>query len=212
MPPLRGAITRCGFTRLPCHEAWHNKRIKETRQCNITTVISHRRAPYPQRVRAKKIMPRKQRTAEELQEASNHLHYELWMLSSLAQAIASGISNQGWLTNALLESFVVHVRGVMDFLYNDAPQKDDVVAQDYFASSDEWSDIRPKLSELLSKAKKRAGKEVAHLTYARLSVTPETKPWPFIDIANEITSIVEVFLNNVPREKLGSQWKRNAAP
>jgi hypothetical protein len=112
------------------------------------------------------------------------------MLSSLAQAIASGISNQGWLTNALLESFVVHVRGVMDFLYNDTPQNDDVVAQDFFASVDAWASVRPELSELLSKAKKRAGKEIAHLTYARLAVTPDTKPWAFAAIANEITSVM----------------------
>jgi hypothetical protein len=82
------------------------------------------------------------------------------MLSSLAQAIASGISNQGWLTNALLESFVVHVRGVMDFLYNDTPQNDDVVAQDFFASVDAWASVRPELSELLSKAKNEQGRKL----------------------------------------------------
>lgn len=134
------------------------------------------------------------------------------MLSSLAQAIASGIANQGWLTNALLESFVIHVRGVMDFLYNDSPQADDVVAQDFFPSADAWMKIRPQLSELLSTAKRRAGKEVAHLTYARLVVTPDTKPWPFVAIANEVASVMEVFLKNVPKEKLGSQWQKNIAP
>ena len=163
-------------------------------------------------VRAQPAMPRKQRSNEELQDASNHLHYEVWMLNSLAQAIASGIANQGWLTNALLESFVVHVRGVMDFLYNDAPQNDDVAAQDFFASADTWTSVRPGLSELLSKAKKRAGKEIAHLTYARLAVTPDTKPWPFVAIANEITSVMKIFLQNVPKEKLGSQWQRDTAP
>ena len=134
------------------------------------------------------------------------------MLGSLAQAIGSGIANQGWLTNALLESFVVHVRGVMDFLYNDNPQNDDVVAQDFFASPDAWASIRPELSELLRKAKKRVGKEIAHLTYARLEVTPDTKPWPFVSIANEVSSVMQVFLKNVPKEKLGSQWKVNITP
>lgn len=154
-------------------------------------------------------MGRKLRSNKELQEASNHLHYELWMLSSLAQSMASGISSQGWLTNALLESFVVHVRGVMDFLYNDTPQKDDVVAQDYFSSTEEWINIRPELSGHLSTAKSRAGKEVAHLTYARLAVTQDTKPWPYGAIANEITSVIQIFLQKVPREKLGSEWQKN---
>lgn len=111
-------------------------------------------------------MARQQRSNEELQQASNHLHYEIWMLSSLAQAIGSGIAREGWLTNALLESFVIHVRGVMDFLYNDSPQTDDVVAQDFFPSASNWFQIRPQRSDLLIAAKKRAAKEVAHLTYA----------------------------------------------
>lgn len=87
------------------------------------------------------------------------------MLSSLAQAMASGIASQGWLTNALLESFVIHVRGVMDFLYNDTPQPDDVVAQDFFASNDAWVKIRPKLSELLSTAKGVPGRKwhISHM-------------------------------------------------
>ena len=79
-------------------------------------------------------MPRQLRSDTDLREASNHLHYEVWMLTSSAQAMASGIANNGWLKYALLESFVVHVRGVMDFLYNDNPQPDDVVAQDFFPS------------------------------------------------------------------------------
>lgn len=169
---------------------------------------SYRRAVYVSvRYKALIDMTRKQRTSDELKEASNHLQYEYWMLNSLAQAIASGISNQGWLTNALLESFVIHVRGLMDFLYNDKPQKDDVVAQDYFASLDEWKKHRPPLSEILEKAKRRAGKEIAHLTYARLDVTPDIKPWSFIDITNEISKVMKVFVENVHTEILGSRWK-----
>ena len=156
-------------------------------------------------------MARKQRTGDELREASNHLHYEVWMLGSLAQSIASGIATQGWLTNALLESFVVHVRGVMDFLYNDNPQGDDVVAQDFFPLPDAWFDIRPKASELLIAAKKRAGKEIVHLTYARQNVTPETKPWRFTEIANEVTAVMQTFLDHVPDENLGSRWRPDPA-
>lgn len=156
-------------------------------------------------------MPRKQRSNEELQEVSNHLHYELWMLSSLAQAMESGIADRGWLANALLESFVIHVRNVLDFLYNDHPQSDDVVAQDFFPSAKAWVKIRPRLSELLSTAKKRAGKEVVHLTYARLDVTPDTKPWPFVAIANEVASVMKVFSDSVPEDKLGSRWAKQPA-
>lgn len=152
-------------------------------------------------------MPRKVRTVEELQEASDHLYYEIWMLKALANGIASGIAGQGPIANALLESFVIHVRAVMDFLYADKPQVDDVIAEDFFDTPEHWTKMRPTLSELLSQAKRRAGKEVAHLTYARLDVTPETKPWPFIQIADEISAVINTFLENVPKNKLGSRWK-----
>lgn len=152
-------------------------------------------------------MPRKVRTVEELREASNHLHYEIWMLTSLANGIASGIPGQGPIANALLESFVIHVRAVMDFLYADKPQVDDVIAEDFFDTPDQWTKMRSALSELLSQAKRRAGKEVAHLTYARLDVTPETKPWPFVQITNEISTVIKTFIENVPKNKLGSQWQ-----
>ncbi len=154
-------------------------------------------------------MARLQRTDPELQNASHHLHYEIWMLTSLANGIGSGIAGQGPIANALLESFVIHVRTLMDFLYNDSPQPDDVIAEDYFSSPDEWRKVRPELTELLKSSKRRAGKEVAHLTYARLDVTPETKPWAFIQIANELSAIINMFLQHVPKSKLGSQWKNN---
>lgn len=152
-------------------------------------------------------MGRKIRADEELREASEHLHYEMWMLTCLAHGIGSGIAGQGPIAKALLESFVIHVRVLMDFLYNDKPQIDDVIAEDYFPSPDDWLKVRPKLTEMLKLSKKRAGKEVADLTYARLDVTPETKPWPFVQIANEISSVIKIFLRYVPKSKLGKQWE-----
>lgn len=152
-------------------------------------------------------MTRTIRKLEELQESSNHLFYEVWMFTALANGLASGIAGQGPIANALLESFVIHVRTIMDFLYADRLQTDDVIAEDFFASPEQWTKIRPALSESLSQAKRRAGKEVAHLTYARLDVTPETKPWRFIEIAKEIMAVIDIFLKNVPKEKPGSKWK-----
>ena len=154
-------------------------------------------------------MARTKRADKELQEASNHLQYEFWMLMSVAKAFASGIAAQGWLVNALLESFVIHFRALLDFFYPpEKVKKDDVLAEDYFDDSDDWEKIRPQLSEALSRAKKRAHKEVAHLTYTRLDVTPETKGWAFIEIAKEMNKVMEVFVKNVPRNRLGSQWQK----
>jgi len=151
-------------------------------------------------------MARAKRTDAALQEASNHLHYEFSMLTSVAHAIASGMSSNGWLLNALLESFVIHFRALLDFFYPaENPKQDDVLAKDYFDDGG-WDKIKPKLSDALAKEKVRAHKEIAHLTYARLNVTPETKNWAFIDIANEMNAVMEVFLKHVPKARLGSRW------
>lgn len=142
-----------------------------------------------------------------LKKASAHLHYEVWMLASTANALASGIAVQGWLPNALLESFVIHLRALSDFLYAEAKKPDDVLASDFFGP-EEWSKLRPVESELLKKARLRAHKEIVHLTYERLNVTPETKPWMFIEIANEIHSVLGVFLQHAPKHLLSEEWSR----
>jgi len=152
-------------------------------------------------------MPRTKRTDAELQEASNHLRYEFSMLGSVAQAIASGMSSNGWLLNALLESFVIHFRNLLDFFYpTENAKNDDVLAEDYFDDG-AWNKIRPALSDAMAQGKIRAHKEIAHLTYARLQVTPESKNWKFIDITNELNEIMEVFVSHVPKARLGSKWQ-----
>ena len=145
-------------------------------------------------------------TTEKLREISDHLHYEVWMLVSLAKGMASGILGQGPIANAVLESFIIHIRAVTNFLYAKEPQVDDAIAEDFFDTPEEWTKIRPALSKLLSQAKRRAGKEVAHLTYARLDVIPERKPWPFVQISDEISLVIKAFLENVPKNRLGSKW------
>jgi len=153
-------------------------------------------------------MTRAHRSNRELQEASNHLYYEYTMLISLAQGLASGIATKGWLANVMLEAFVIHFRVLLDFFYSETPRNDDIVADDYFDNPSDWGKIKPATTpELLSLAKTRAHKELAHLTYARLGVTPEQGGWPFVEIAKEIQSLMELFLRNVPDNRLGPPWQ-----
>ena len=151
-------------------------------------------------------MARKARTIDELKEASNHLYYEYSMLTTVAKGLASGIAGQGPLLNALIESFVIHVRAVIDFLYANNPKSDDVIAEDFFDKLGDWTRDRPEMSQLLTQARRRAAKEVAHLTYARLEVTPETKPWEFVQLEREISAVFGIFLKKVDISKLGPLW------
>jgi hypothetical protein len=137
------------------------------------------------------------RSDEVLARVADHLDYEYEMLMALAQAMASGISAQGWLTNALLESFVIHVRALVDFFYPpESAKSDDVIAGHFFDNPGEWERIRPQLSETLKRGRARAHKEIAHLTYARLDVTPEAKSRAFIDVANEMGALMQQFRNS----------------
>jgi hypothetical protein len=154
-------------------------------------------------------MTRKTRTKEELRKASDHLYYEFWMLHSLASGLASGIAGQGPLHNALIESFVIHVRALIDFLYPNRPKADAVIAADFFNTQKEWDKLRPDQSKILKKAKRRAHKEVAHLSYDRQKVTMEEKGWNFLEISLEIQEVMKIFLTNINKNILGSCWKES---
>ena len=120
----------------------------------------------------------------------------------------SGLFGQGPLNNAVLESFTLHARALLDFLYADKPKVDDVIAEDYFDVPSDWLATRPNKTKLLGVIHKRVGKEVAHLTYARLDVTAQEKQWQFAQIADDMNAVFDTFLTNVAKEKLGPSWKK----
>ena len=152
-------------------------------------------------------MSRKHRIEAELIEASGHLHYEYSMFIGLANIQATGVFGKSIINNALLESFTIHSRILLDFLYSNKPREDDVIAED-FLDDDYWVLNRPQKTKTLESIHFRVGKEVAHLTYARHEVTPETKQWHFIEIANDVISIFAKFIEMVPPEKLDPVWHK----
>jgi hypothetical protein len=150
------------------------------------------------------------RQKDDFKKASVHLHYEFIMLNSLAQAMAMNFAGAGVLNNAMIESFAVHVRGLIFFLFPANPKCDDVLATHYVSDITAFEKARGIKSEILKNAQAKAGKEVAHLTYKRLKVTPETKPWPFVEIANEVNRVMKVFLQHADQSKLSLQWLETA--
>jgi hypothetical protein len=130
------------------------------------------------------------------------------MFTSLAGILALDITGKGVIHNALLEAFTIHARGLLKFLYPENPKSDDVIAEDFFPIALEWKKARPKKTKILKKAHERVGKEVAHLTYARQDVTPEKKPWPFLEILRDMEVSFKKFLQIVPEEFLGKRWEK----
>jgi hypothetical protein len=138
-----------------------------------------------------------------LEYSGEHLLYEVGMLFSWGEfrrntltpiLISTGINN------VLIESFVIHLRNLIDFLYLE-PKGTDIVACDYFDSGG-WEKIRPPLSDALKMARHRANKELAHLTTDRKTGTPPEKSWDFSGLAEEVRAILKTFVANAKNTRL----------
>jgi hypothetical protein len=135
--------------------------------------------------------------------AERHLSYEVDMLIYSANELANQKHSQGFI-NAFLESFTIHVRALIDFIWEPQNQyDDDAYAVDYFTSPEEWERVKPDFPSILQPARRRTGKEVAHLSYARLKVTKKEKQWDVTAMAKAVLSAVHVFANNADPVKLG---------
>ena len=152
-------------------------------------------------------MKRKQRTPEVLRKASEHLHYEYRMLTEMARVMASGKTYERAIKNSFIEAFTIHARVLLKFLYDENPRPNDVIADDFFPTSQEWKEVRPEMTEILEPIYGRVGKEVAHLTYDRQYVTDEAKQWHYLQILHDIEVSFNEFLRIVPMELLGERWE-----
>ena len=155
-------------------------------------------------------MARKERTEDELRQASDHLNYEWEMLRSTADTLKMGGTGDRLinfaLRNALLESFLVHARSLILVFYSDSCNPDDVIAEDFIADGDKWKKIRPVKSALLDRTRKRANKLLAHLSYQRKAMLDEQRDWHLVEIKEAIERVIHAFLQAVPDSVLGPRW------
>ena len=142
-------------------------------------------------------------------EAAKHLHYEIWML----------YENAMWLTeydeltgpsveyNSHLESMLLHVRALTDFFYNGGTWDDDVVAADFMPEGESWdADLPARLTtakRVLTTAKRRADKELVHLTFKRVGKSIEEKGWNFIELQRCVWDTVGAFFRQADRDRFG---------
>ena len=155
-------------------------------------------------------MPKRIREEQELQAASDKLYYDIWMLFSTASEMSSGKFPPGVINNALLESFAIHARVLLDFFFRqeDDPRlhKNDIVAEHFFPNPKTWREKRRKRTTILKTIPSRVGKEIAHLSYARLKQTSKSKRWDYLQIAVDLDAIFNQFLQEVATSLFGSRW------
>jgi hypothetical protein len=129
-----------------------------------------------------------------LAEASKHLSYEISMLIAMGHGLASQIAGDSALNSAMVECFTLHARSLLAFLYADNPRPDDMIAEDFVS---DWARQRPPMPRALAPVHFRVGKEIAHLTHGRLSLTEETQQWRFVEMGTELLGVLAEFLNSV---------------
>ena len=93
---------------------------------------------------------RSKRSDDELREASDHLFYELWMLGRTARLLAMGVFGDGPVKNAVLESFTIHARALLQFFFPSNPRSDDVIAADFLSNAVVWEDARGAMPPILA--------------------------------------------------------------
>jgi hypothetical protein len=159
------------------------------------------------------MVERERPSDERLREfAREHLYYEVWMLAGLTeqfQSIVAAIDGAGpdgepdipdlVTRNAQVESFAIHARVLIDFLYSGPQRPDDAVAADFFDKEEDWRTLRPAKTKELERVPRRVGKGVAHLTYERLEVIEED--W-HAAIWSDLAAVVRIFAKNASADRL----------
>ena len=139
---------------------------------------------------------------DKLQRCSEeHLFYEIWMLYEVTYRLARGIPDTV-MANTAVESFVIHSAIVLDFLFNKKLKPDDVIANDFIDDKDTWKKVYEPHLERFVFVSQRCHKEMAHLSYKRLEVSLDDKPWHFVGIAREISNLVDSFIDLANKDSL----------
>lgn len=134
--------------------------------------------------------------------------YEAWMFVETANKLAINDFPDQVTANATIESFAVHVRQILDFLF--ATQMDwkkrdgDLTADLFFDNPLEWN-ATP--SELLKQTKKRVGTLVAHMTRTRAGREAKEKSWGFKEILAEVVEHLLAFANAAGNKHLATETK-----
>jgi hypothetical protein len=140
---------------------------------------------------------------ELLNYSEQHLYHEITMLWKLADKFKQNPNGVGITATALLESYVIHLRNLIEFFYRRRAelkdyQKTDVVAEDFFDDAVNCS--TPQMSAEMKTAQNRANKEVNHLTAGRQIGKGED--WKVVQLFEEIKAVATGFARRASRAKL----------
>jgi hypothetical protein len=146
-----------------------------------------------------------------LKYADEHITYEIRMFKETAIFCSNNLiidKKNEWVTkNAILESFLIHMRNLIDFLYPKQPKKDDITINDYL-SKEVLSLHLPTITNNVSSYRTRANKEIAHLTTKR-NTDPNEKIWLFFHNGTELMVIYSKIIGYFSKENTSAYFIDN---
>jgi len=154
--------------------------------------------------------------SELLHYADKHIKYEIDMLTSSAGILAflAVHKAEGFLpwavNNGLLNSFALHARNLVNFLYSRSKRKDfktDIVLEDY-VDADTITNYLPAISPLLEEALTKANKQAAHLSMERIQYERAGKEWMFIELSKQILKVFASIAPNIPDSKISDTLRQ----
>jgi len=144
-------------------------------------------------------------------KASENIHYEILMFDFTSRMLRKqSIRSNQLILNTFLESWLVHLRNLLDFFYTDISKryKDDVLARDFVKNARNYKKDRAKFRDL-KQIKKKIAKQLAHLTYHRSKYNNKTRLWNFNKYSKEIFLTIFSFYDCLPKNK--KRWKAFSA-
>ncbi len=138
-----------------------------------------------------------------LKYADEHVGYEIDLFcatSLLIGRLSTGNKSlDTFIEFALLESFLLHMRNLIDFLYPRNKRNDDVTINDYL-DSETLTRTLPKITTNIEAYRFRADKELAHLTTKR-RFSMKGKEWLFVQIRINILELFNKILPDLAKGK-----------
>jgi len=130
---------------------------------------------------------------EEWRDKEHHVTYEIAMFCELAEKLLvmnKENTNEDFIRNALVESFAVHERNIINFL-SDKKIKDDVTYKTFLGDEEQ-----PFISDYCDTClTEKINKEILHLTEYRCE--HEKTQWFVLPISSDLIEKIETFMEKI---------------
>ena len=133
---------------------------------------------------------------------SEHVVYEINRFFETHGMLVRGEVESGTvLHDAVLESFALHLRNLVEFFFDKVKWPDNARAEHFFSDPAVWHELRGG-DNYLTAAQTQGHKQITHLTYDRIGAD---KRWFVGDLAEKVHGVVRTFLDNAEEARMGPE-------